>query len=238
MARAVLVALVNGNQTRSKASTTHHQKERQNRGVLSSATVDHSGPFTQLLSDRLVLYKAFAPVFLQSCVPVYVRVHTGVGGDVGNHVHSQYLLRLFLSPRSPPLLCSSAGAAEAEAEAERLAAQEVAEERERALKARLAAIEAREAQTRVVRGNARGSSLPRRKHGMVRLNGACNCKQVQPEQADAINVTEAERVGPIAQLRGRSQKKTDFILAQALEQQHIAEKEMRKRGREEAERQS
>ena len=73
---------------------------------------------------------------------------------------------------------------------------------------------------------------------MVRLNGACNCKQVQPEQADAINVTEAERVGPIAQLRGRSQKKTDFILAQALEQQHIAEKEMRKRGREEAERQS
>ena len=221
MARAVLVALVNGNQTRAKASTTHYQKERQNRGVLSSATVDHSGPFTQLLSDRLVLYKAFAPVFLQSCVPVYVRVHTGVGGDVGNHVHSQYLLRLFLSPRSPPLLCSSAGAAEAEAEAERLAA-----------------IEAREAQTRVVRGNARGSSLPRRKHGMVRLNGACNCKQVQPEQADAINVTEAERVGPIAQLRGRSQKKTDFILAQALEQQHIAEKEMRKRGREEAERQS
>ena len=235
---AVPVALVNGEQTRAKASPTHHQKERQNRGVLSSATVDHSGPFTQLLSDRLVLYKAFAPVFLQSCVPVYVRVHTGVGGDVGNHVHSQYLLRLFLSPRSPPLLCSSAGAAEAEAEAERLAAQEVAEERERALKARLAAIEAREAQTRVVRGNARGSSLPRRKHGMVRLNGACNCKQVQPEQADAINVTEAERVGPIAQLRGRSQKKTDFILAQALEQQHIAEKEMRKRGREEAERQS
>ena len=144
MARAVLVALVNGNQTRAKASTTHHQKERQNRGVLSSATVDHSGPFTQLLSDRLVLYKAFAPVFLQSCVPVYVRVHTGVGGDVGNHVHSQYLLRLFLSPRSP-LLCSSAGAAEAEAEAERLAAQEVSEERERVLKARLAASEAREA---------------------------------------------------------------------------------------------
>ena len=143
MARAVLVALVNGNQTRAKASTTHHQKERQNRGVLSSATVDHSGPFTQLLSDRLVLYKAFAPVFLQSCVPVYVRVHTGVGGDVGNHVHSQYLLRLFLSPRSPPLLCSSADAAEAEAEAERLAAQEVTEERDRALKTRLATIEAR-----------------------------------------------------------------------------------------------
>ena len=88
MARAVLVALVNGNQTRAKASTTHYQKERQNRGVLSSATVDHSGPFTKLQSDRLVLYKAFAPVFLQSCVPVYVRVHTGVGGDVGNHVHS------------------------------------------------------------------------------------------------------------------------------------------------------
>ena len=104
---AVPVALVNGEQTRAKASPTHHQKERQNRGVLSSATVDHSGPFTQLLSDRLVLYKAFAPVFLQSCVPVYVRVHTGVGGDVGNHVHSQYLLRLFLSPRSPaPLLLS------------------------------------------------------------------------------------------------------------------------------------
>jgi hypothetical protein len=103
VARAVLVALVNGNQTRAKASTTHHQKERQNRGVLSSATVDHSGPFTQLLSDRLVLYKAFAPVFLQSCVPVYVRVHTGVGGDVGNHVHSQYLLRysfLHALPRS------------------------------------------------------------------------------------------------------------------------------------------
>ena len=153
---------------------------------------------------------------------------------------TKYLLRLFLSPRSPPLALprSSAGAAEAEAEAERLAAQEVAEERERALKARLAAIEAREAQTRVVRGNARGSSLPRRKHGMVRLNGACNCKQVQPEQADVINVTEAERVGPIAQLRGRSQKKTDFILAQALEQQQIAEKGMRKRGWEEAERQS
>lgn len=199
------------NQTRAKASTTHHQKERQNRGFLSSATVDLS---TELCAG------------LRPCT------------HVGNHVHSQYLLRLFLSPRSPPLLCSSAGAAEAEAEAERLAAQEVAEERERALKARLAAIEAREAQTRVVRGNARGSSLPRRKHGMVRLNGACNCKQVQPEQADAINVTEAERVGPIAQLRGRSQKKTDFILAQALEQQHIAEKEMRKRGREEAERQS
>ena len=48
----------------------------------------------------------------------------------------------------------------------------------------------------------------------------------------------AERVEPIAQLRGRSQNKTDFILAQALEQQQIAEKEMRKRGREEAERQS
>ena len=149
MARAVLVALVNGNQTRAKASTTHHQKERQNRGVLSSATVDHSGPFTQLLlRDRLVLYKAFAPVFLQSCVPVYIRVHTGVGGDVGSHVLSaQYRLRLFHSPRSPPLLCSSAGAAEAEAEAEaeRLAAQEVSEERERVLKARLAASEAREA---------------------------------------------------------------------------------------------
>ena len=203
MARAVLVALVNGNQTRAKASTTHHQKERQNRGFLSSATVDHSGPFTQLLSDRLVLYKAFAPVFLQSCVPVYVRVHTGVGGDVGNHVHSQYLLRLFLSPRSPPLLCSSAGAAEAEAEAERLAAQEVAEERERALKARLAAIEAREAQTRVVRGNARGSSLPRLKHGLVCLNGARNCKQVQPESRLMQSTPAAERVEPIAQLRGR-----------------------------------
>ena len=46
------------------------------------------------------------------------------------------------------------------------------------------------------------------------------------EQADAINATEAGRVEPIAQLRGRSQNKTDFILAQALEQQQIAEKEM------------
>ena len=84
---------------------------------------------------------------------------------------------------------AEAAEAEAEAEAGWLAAQEVAEERERALKARLAAIEAREAQTRVAGERSRKQlAEAKARAGVLEWSMQLQASAAR-EQADAINAS-------------------------------------------------